>query len=75
MLVKIQTHFFEDGVAYEPSQKPVDVREAKAQQWIKNGWAFPMPIERAIIETPEAKSEIPKRETAVMKNKAEEKKQ
>lgn len=75
MLIEIVAHFLDGGKNYEPSAIPIDAPEAKARQWIKARWAIPVTVERAVIETPEAKSEVSKRETAVLKSKTEEKKQ
>ena len=79
MWIKVVVHNYEDGIPFVPSPTPIEMRDAKAEIWIKNGWAIRVPdpnaqveLERAEIETPEDHAESPKRERAVLKRKADE---
>ena len=82
MKVKIVAHFrdAEGDYSHADLTKPlyVEVRNQIAEQWIKNGWAVivppekkepEVPIERAVIETPEDHTDATKRETATVRHR------
>ena len=71
-------------VAYTPNEPEtgprvpgeiIELRDATAEIWVKNGWAIALPeekkpepvVERAVIETPE--DHLEERETASMKRR------
>jgi hypothetical protein len=81
MKIKVVAHTSNEEGAHVPGEI-LDMREATALIWIKNGWAIARPDleekkpdpppakpERAVIETPEDHSAESKRETAALKHK------
>jgi len=80
MKIKVVAYTSNEEGAHQPGEI-LDMREAKALQWIKMGWAIARPdleekakepepvVERAVIETPEDDSSAETRETATMKRK------